>query len=588
MEKKQSGFSYLALFAKPHTKNYIFSVVFATLGVACNIIPYFAVSKMIIEMFKTGRDGDISFYLTWIGVCVISYAFRVLFHSISTIASHKATFSVISEVRRKIADKLTKVPMGYIINTPSGTIKNTMVEKVDSIEPTLAHVVPEMTSSILVPVAIIIYLFTLDWRMALLSLITIPLGLLCLMGMMKDYESNFAKMTAVSKHMNGVAVEYVNGIEVIKAFGQSASSYQKFKDAVKANAEYGLNWMKACQKFSSMAYGIFPAVLVGVLPVGCLFISKGTLDYATLITVIILALGIIEPITTALYYVDELAKIQTTMLEIGNIVDQEEMIRPEKDVELKGHNIQLKDVTFGYNEKEILHGINLTIPQNTVTAFVGPSGSGKSTISKLIASFWDCKDGEINIGGKRVKDIPLSQLNNLIAYVSQDNYLFNETVMKNIRMGNQQASDDEVIKAAKSAGCHEFILGLENGYNTVVGDAGGHLSGGERQRIAIARAMLKDSKIVIFDEATAYTDPENEAVIQSAVAKLVKDKTLIVIAHRLSTITDSDQIVVVDDGNIVACDTHNQLLNTCELYQNMWEAHISVKDEIKEDCKCLV
>ena len=266
------------------------------------------------------------------------------------------------------------------------------------------------------------------------------------------------------------------------------------------------------------------------------------------------------------------------MGEIDGILNQPELVRPEEKCDLPNLDISLENVHFAYDEKEVLKGINLTIPQGKITAFVGPSGSGKSTIAKLIASFWDVTGGLITIGGKSVKEISTDQLNDLISYVSQDNYLFNDTVRNNIRMGKPEASDSEVEQIAKASGCHEFIMNLEHGYETVVGGAGGHLSGGERQRIAIARAMLKNAPIVILDEATSYTDPENEAVIQEAISRLTKGKTLIVIAHRLSTITDADQIVVVKDGTIQAKGTHEKLLKECSLYHTMWTAHMGAKE----------
>lgn len=236
-------------------------------------------------------------------------------------------------------------------------------------------------------------------------------------------------------------------------------------------------------------------------------------------------------------------------------------------------------VSFGYHgDKEILHDVSLAIPAGTMTALVGPSGSGKSTIAKLIAGFWDVQSGTVTIGGVDEKKIPLKQLYDQAAFVSQDNFLFDETVRENIRMGRMSATDAEIEAACRAAGCDGFIRELEKGYDTKVGSGGAHLSGGERQRIAIARAMLKDAPIVILDEATAYIDPENEAVIQEAIAKLVKGKTVIVIAHRLSTIKDADKIVVVKDGRIMASGRHEELRESCPLYESMWQAHIGAKD----------
>ena len=404
--------------------------------------------------------------------------------------------------------------MGYILNTPSGQLKNGMVERIEQLEVPLAHVIPEMTSNLLVPIAIIIYLFILDWRMALVSLITIPVGMMCYMGMMKEYPKKYGEVVKAGNHMSATTVEYIGGIEVIKAFNQADNSYQKFTDAVHANANLILDWMKDTQKYSAVMMSVWPAALISVLPVGCLFYMNGSLSAATFITVTVLSLGIAGPLVAAMFFTDDIAKIGTVMGEIDGILNQPELVRPEGKCDLQNLDISLENVHFAYEEKEVLKGIDLTILQGKITAFVGPSGSGKSTIAKLIASFWDVTGGLITIGDKNVKEISTDQLNDLISYVSQDNYLFNDTVRNNIRMGKPQASDSEVEQIAKASGCHEFIMNLEHGYETVVGGAGGHLSGGERQRIAIARAMLKNAPIVILDEATSYTDPENEAVIQ--------------------------------------------------------------------------
>lgn len=576
---KQSSAARLKEYAGEHTKEYVLSVLLAVIGVAFSMVPYYVVSRLILMLL----EGERNFYryCIWCGVMALGFLGKALFHNISTTLSHKATFAVISEIRRRMGRKLKQVPMGYVLDTPSGKFKNIMVEKVDSIEPTLAHVLPEMTSNLLIPVAIIIYLFVIDWRMALISLITMPIGAACYMGMMKDYEPRYAEYVRVGQHMNATAVEYINGIEVIKAFGQSASSYEKFTEAVKRNANYGLEWMKDVQLYFSMGIGIWPAVLIGVLPVGCIFFRNGSLSAPDFITIMILALGIMAPLLSAMYYTDDIAKIGVIVGEIGGVLEEEEQERPADRAVLTGLDINLREVIFGYKEKAVLHGVDLTIPAGSVTALVGPSGGGKSTIAKLIASFWDVTSGSVSIGGKDVKSIPSSQLMELIAYVAQDNYLFDQSILENIRIGKPNAADEEVKSAARSSGCHEFIMELEKGYETIAGGAGGHLSGGERQRITIARAMLKNAPIIILDEATAYTDPENEAVIQKAVAKLVEGKTLIVIAHRLSTITDSDQIAVIDRGRVAAAGTHGRLLETSPLYKELWQAHISSKDGIE-------
>lgn len=578
MNQSQSGnpFGKLLELASPHKTGYIISVVLAMTGVASGIIPYFATAKMIIELLN--GNADMSFYLKW---CLVSggcMVLKAILMGISTRASHEATFEVLSEARRRIASKLTRVPMGYMTDTPSGQLKNGMVERIEQLEVPLAHIIPEMTSNLLIPVAIVVYLFLLDWRMALVSLVTIPVGMLCYAGMMKEYPRKYGEVVKAGNHMSATTVEYIGGIEVIKAFNQSDNSYQKFTDAVHANANLILGWMKDTQKYSAIMMSVWPAALISVLPVGCLFYRNGSLSAADFITVAVLSLGIAGPLVAAMFFTDDIAKIGTIIGELDGILNQPELLRPEDKKELSDFAICMENVYFAYQEKEVLKGINLIIPQGKVTALVGPSGSGKSTIAKLIASFWDVTGGLITIGGQSIREIPSRQLSDLISYVSQDNYLFNDTVRNNIRMGKPGATDDEVEQIAKESGCHEFIMKLENGYETVAGGAGGHLSGGERQRIAITRAMLKKSPIVILDEATSYTDPENEAVIQEAISRLTQGKTLIVIAHRLSTIVDSEQIVVVNEGNVEAAGVHGQLLEICPLYKKMWEAHMGVKD----------
>lgn len=582
--KPKSTIGWLADFAGVRKKTYVFSVLFAVLGVFCAIAPYFLIGEMVKELL-TGRT-EFEYYLVR---CLWMAAFwtgRVLFHAISTTLSHKATFYVLSAIRHRVCNKLYKLPLGYVSDTPSGSLKNVIVERIDSIETTLAHILPEFTANLLGPLFVIIYLFTIDWRMALISLITIPVGLVCYMGMMIGYEESWKNTIDKTKILNDTAVEYINGIEVIKAFGKAESSYEKFVVAAKEGAACFVEWMRRCNIYMSLAMIVLPATLITVLPFGGMFYKNGTLSAAAFIFIIILSLGIVAPLITCMSYSDDLAKIRMIIGQVTEILEQEEMSRPEKSEKIPvDNNILLEQVKFGYHDKEILHGVNMQIKGGTVNAIVGPSGSGKSTIAKLIAGLWDVNDGRISIGGVDVRNISMEDLNKIIAYVSQDNYLFDLTVRENIRMGNRNATDEEVEMAAKESGCYDFIMKLEKGFDTVVGSAGGHLSGGERQRIAIARAMLKNADIIILDEATAYTDPENEAVIQSAVAKLVKGKTLLVIAHRLTTITDSDCIFVIDNGAVTAKGTHEELLKNSPLYKNMWESHILVKDRTEEGGK---
>ena len=556
---------------------YALSVLLAIVGVAGGMVPYFAAGNMVIGIFNGVRDW--SFYLQWGLVAAISYAAQIIFHHLSTTVSHIATFSTIADLRVRLAQKLTRVPMGYVLDTPSGTLKRLLVEKVDSIATPLAHAVPELTSKLTVALAIFIYLAILDWRLALATLLTIAVGMACMAGMMKDYEVWYQNTITTGKEMNNASVEYVSGIEVIKAFGQSASSYEKFSKAVYASAHAFIDWMSHCQIWQDAMLAIAPATLVTVLPLGCLFVMQKTLDPSTFVMCAVLSLGIFQPLYAAMSFGDSLAQVGTVVGEISEVLDYPDQKRAEKPCELDGIGIKLKGVHFSYGADEVIHGINLALEPGRVTAFVGPSGSGKSTLARLVAGFWDPTEGSVSIGGKDICQMTPSQLANLVAYVDQDSYLFDDTIMNNIRTGRKGATDEEVIACAKASGCHNFIDSLPDGYQTIVGGSGGHLSGGERQRVAIARAMLKDAPIILLDEATAYADPESEAEVESAVARLVAGKTLVVIAHRLSTVQNADKIVVVDKGTVEAEGTHSQLMEICSLYATLYRAHMGDLDE---------
>lgn len=581
-EKKRSAASWILEWAGQKRSAYVWSVVLAVGNVIFKIIPYFIIAN-VVKMFLDGNKEFKEYLIKAVGIA-LSFIIAELFHSLSTSLSHKATFTVLANIRKSCCEKLARVPLGYVKDTPSGTFKNIMVERIDSIETTLAHIVPEFTSNLLAPVIILIYFFMTDWRLALLSLVPVVVGFLSYFGMMIDYKPSFERTVKTTKDLNDAAVEYIDGIEVIKAFGKTESSYAKFTKAAMEYADSFISWMKRCSIFHALLMVVTPYTLLTVLPFGAHYVENGTLTISSFVMCIILSLGIVGPIITVASYTDDLGKIGVIIDEVVGILKQPELKRPEKSTAApKDNSIILTDVKFGYHEKEILHGVNMKLNAGTVNAIVGPSGSGKSTIAKLIASLWDVNSGSIKIGGVDIKQMSLVDFNRKIAYVAQDNYLFNETVRENIRQGNPKATDEEIIDVTKKSGCYDFIMQLENGFDTIVGGAGGHLSGGERQRISIARAMLKDAPIVILDEATAYTDPENEAILQNSIARLVAGKTLIVIAHRLSTVKDSDQIFVVNDGNIAAHGIHNELLASCPLYKEMWNAHISSKDTVKEE-----
>lgn len=577
--------SWIFYFAGSKKGQYIVSVFFALLSVACCIAPYFIIARIVQQLLAGVRDWQL--FLQECGITALFWFGNVLFHAISTSMSHIATFNLLGNIRKAMCDKLTRLPLGTVLDMPSGSLKSIIIERIDSMETTLAHIVPEYTSNIILSIVLVVYLFVLDWRLALACMAVLPVGVIAMCFMMKDGEARFKFALDKTKALNDTAVEYINGIEVIKAFGKSKSSYERFVVAAQEGSACYVEWMRDCIWPHAIATVVTPTLLFSLLPIGGFMFLKGTIDASLFITVIVLAVSAIQPFLIAFTYHDDIAKAGAIFGEVGSIMTLDELKRPAEDVKKPVDNsIVLKDVRFSYHKgiegeekKEILHGINMSLPQGSYTAFVGPSGSGKSTIARLIASLWDVDSGSVEIGGVNIKDLSLQEYNSRVAYVSQDNFLFDMSVRENIRLGRQDATDAEVEEIARKAGCYDFIMSLENGFETVVGGSGAHLSGGERQRIAIARAMMKDAPIVILDEATAYTDPENEAIIQKSVAQLVKGKTLIVIAHRLSTVKDADKLFVIKDGVIDSEGTHEELLAKNGLYKKMWTAHIESKDE---------
>jgi ATP-binding cassette subfamily B protein len=572
--KKRSVISWVLEFAGRKRVFFVGSVLLAMLGVAASFAPYLIIARIVSELLSGNKDW--SFYLTQTIIMGVCWILRVTLHSVSTSLSHIATFTVLGTIRKQVCEKLATIPLGSVLDDNSGSYKNIIVERIDAMETTLAHIVPEFTANILLPAVMFIYLLTLDWRLGLSNLVGAAIGLVFCTVMMIKSRGGYEVSVQKTKKLNDTAVEYINGIEVIKAFGKTGSSYEKFVVAAREGADCFIDWMRKCIWPQAGMMAFLPATFLGVLPIGLLLVKNGAITPEKFITGIILSAGLITPLVIAFSYMDDILKMGTIFGEVTEILERKDMERPAAITKKpQGSDICLKNVRFTYKDKEVLHGIDMDINQGEVVAMVGPSGSGKSTIARLIDSLWDPDSGTITYGGVDIKELPLDYYMGQISYVAQDNYLFDLSVKENIRLGRAGATDEEVINAAKATGCHDFIMGLENGYDTVVGGAGGHLSGGERQRICIARAMLKNAPVVILDEATAYTDPENEALVQA--------RTLIVIAHRLSTIVDADKIFVINNGNVEAVGTQEELLKSCVLYRKMWDAHIMSKDEYDEN-----
>ena len=563
--KKTTSMAWLLGQIGGHKREYVWSVILAIVGVGFSIVPYFFAIK-VINGFMRG-EKNIGFYLRYSIFMAIFWSGRVLFHALSTSTSHRATFAVLGEMRKRCIEKLAHMPLGVVLDRGTGSLKNILIERIDSIETTLAHIVPEVTANLLIPFAVLIYIFIIDWRMGLASLLTIPMGMVCYSFMIARSDKFYQKTVEATKALNDTAVEYIHGIQVIKVFGKTKSSYERFSQDAYNAAHSFIDWMYVSIFPMTLMLVIMPATMLSVLPIGGILVKLGSLSSVNFISIIILSVGLITPLITAASYSDDISKMGTILEEVRDILEAEEMERPLQGVEIKRRNIALKNVHFRYKDKEVLHGISMDIPEGSFIALVGPSGSGKSTIARLIASLWDINEGKIELGGMDIRQIPQKIYVDQIAYVSQDNYLFNMTVRENIRLGRQSATDEEVEDVAKKSGCHDFIMSLPKGYETVIGEGGASLSGGEKQRISIARAMMKDAPVIFLDEATANVDPENENELMRAIQELTKNKTVIIIAHRLKTVKYADQILVVENGKIVQCGTHTQLMKEEGLYK---------------------
>ena len=553
------------------------SILLAVLGEMFGIVPFLMVALLADELYR--GTATIQRVLFFSGIAAICQLIKMLLTWRSSLMSHKISFTILKNIREAITDRMAKVPMGVMLETPTGTFKNLIVDNVAKLEDSMAHFMPELPSNIAAPLCSILLIFILDWRMGLASLITIPLGILFFAAMMRGYGPRMENYMRSANDMNSSLVEYVSGIQVIKAFNRSASSYGKYSKSVNYFHDSTMEWWSQCWFWNAAARAVLPSTLLGTLPVGAWLYMEGTLSLPVFLISLVVPLGFVAPLMKVSEAMEQVSMIKGNLEQVTAFLKTPELVRPSEPVSLGERTYQFEDVHFGYKETEVLHGISFQTRPGTMTAIVGPSGSGKSTIAKLMAGFWDVTSGSVRFGGQDIRQIPFEQLMGEISYVAQDNFLFDKSIRENIRMGNPAATDEEVEAAAKAANCHDFIMQLEQGYDTLAGNAGDRLSGGERQRITIARAMLKPSSVVILDEATAYADPENEALIQQAISKLVAGKTLIVVAHRLNTIRNADQILVVANGNIAGRGTQEELLRECPIYQKMWQDYAGTIEE---------
>lgn len=574
---KKGTFASVFSFAGECRGKMVSAVIFAIVSVAGSLVPYLGVYRIIMLFFEGSPNTEAIIF--WCIISAAGYSVKLIFHGISTTFSHVSAYQILESIRLELTRKLMRAPLGSVLAQTAGSLKNIIVDRVETIELPLAHMIPEGISNLLLPLCVFIYMLVMDWRIALAAIVCVPIGGAIYAVMMRNYNTQYDKYMKACSHVNSVIIEYTEGIQVIKAFNQSSSSYEKYTDAVQSFKDFTLNWFRSTWGLMNLGSAVLPSTLLGVLPAGVLLYMAGALTPAQVTLSIILSMSIIGPASWFTVAVNDFKSIQYAIKDVNSILDMEELKEAERPVKLKSYDIELKNVTFAYNENDskVLDNLSLQLPQGSFTALVGPSGGGKTTVARLIARFWDVSEGSVTIGGRDIRELKFSQLADTVSFVSQDNFLFNCSLKENIRLGKPHASDEEVYAAVRAACCDEFIEKLAKGWDTPAGETGGRLSGGERQRIAIARAILKNAPVVILDEATAFTDLENEAQIQKSIASLTKGKTLLVIAHRLSTIKEADNIIVLRDGKIEAQGNQHHLLESCELYRQMWESHIGAK-----------
>ena len=567
--QEKSWVQSLFAYAQDQKKKLILSVILSVISVSAGLVPFYCMYRVIC-LFVAGTASAAGI-IAWCLWALLAYIVKIAAFTVSTGVSHNMAYHVLEGLRLRLADRFLHAPLGNVENHTIGEIKGMMVDKIENLEPPLAHMIPEGAGHVVLPIVSIIALLCIDWRLALASLITFPLSFFCMSLTFKISGKSFQKYDQANAYMNSTIVEYIEGIEVIKAFGRAGVSYEKYAKAITDFRTFVVKWLASTYVTMKLSFALFPSTLIGTLPVALALANNGTITAPLAALAVMLSISMVGSLAKLEVFSENMRQVEFTVKGLQAFLEMPELPEPKQRAAVKSTGVELKNVHFSYTgdqKDEVLHGVNLKLPQGSFTALAGPSGGGKSTVAKLIARFWDVSSGSVEIGGVDVKNMPLSQLSEYISFVTQDNFLFRCSLLENLRLGNPQATDEEVKAAAQ---CEEFIRKLPQGYDTPAGEAGKRLSGGEKQRIAIARMMLKNAPIVILDEATASIDPENEHLIQSALSELTRGKTIITIAHRLATIQNADQLLVVDNGRIAERGTHAELMQQDGVYKRFIE-----------------
>ena len=547
------------------------SVAVLLLGVTMSVLPFWFAYQLILPLLGYGalEPAGAICRVAAIAVCGILYA---LLYVRGLALSHQAAYHTLENIRVSLQKKLEAQPLGTIQEKGVGVLKKMFIDDIESIELLLAHAIPEGISNVAVPVIVYIAMFFVDWKLALLTLCSLPLGFVAMGAMYKQGTSKMGAYYGAAQKMNSTIVEYINGMEVVKVFNRDGDSYKRFETDVKNYRDFTLDWYRVCWPWMALYNSIIPCTAMFTLPLGAWFVLQGWSTLPDLVLVLCMSFGVGAPLLRSLSFLSTMPQVNFKIEALEQLMSAPPLQQTDRPFAGKNHSISFEDVRFGYQEEEVLHGVSLSAREGSLVALVGESGSGKSTLAKLLVHFYDVSGGAVKIGGQDVRDMSIESLNDQISYVSQEQFLFNMSLLENIRLGKLDATDEEVLSAAEKAQCGEFLARLPHGIHTMAGDGGKQLSGGERQRISLARAILKNAPIVVLDEATAFMDPENEEKMNAAIAQVIRGKTVIVIAHRLHSIVNADQICVLHQGNVAAVGTHKELLERSPEYQTLWQA----------------
>ena len=571
-------------YAGPHKKDLYSATFIVLLSVLMGVLPFVLAYQVIspLVMGETVGIGYVSMRVIGGLICLILQA---VLYGWGLDVSHKAAYNTLLRLRTSLQKRFEALPLGFIQDKGTGTIKKLFVDDVDSLEVLLAHSLPEGIANLMIPIAIYVAMFFIDWKLALLSLASIPISFAAMMIMYSVGMKKMGPYYMAGQKMNNTIIEYINGMEVVKVFNKDAESYERFRKDISDYRDYTLEWYKAAWPWMAIYSSLLPCTIILTLPLGAWFVLCGFSTLPDLILVLCLSLSIGIPLLKSLSFLPTMPQLNYKIAALEQVLETAPLQQTDAAFHGKNYDICFDHITFGYEKSqpgpdgrpmvtmdEVIHDISFTAKAGQKTALVGESGSGKSTLAKLLIHYYDPQQGSISIGGQKITEMSLEALNSQVSYVAQDQYLFNTSLLENIRMGRPDATDEDVLEAAKKAQCLEFLEKLPQGIHSMAGDAGKMLSGGQRQRISLARAILKNAPIIVLDEATAYADPENEEKMEAAIAELVKGKTLFVIAHKLPAIMNADQICVIEHGKLAATGTHAELLATCEEYKKLWKA----------------